>query len=165
MPYATGQEVSAEELTKLVAGPKKDADSDSHDYTGFKAIRAKLTAATIGKFIFAIQNPEAVECVIYDVVLHVTTGATDTTCAVDVDIGGSSTGTGDSIMDGMTEMDAAGVYDRHTQAGSNGGNAVKWDENGGSNDWVTGKVATADATALVGEVVVLYMPTGGPIVT
>ncbi len=50
------------------------------------------------------------------------------------------------------------MADRHDAAGSNGGAPVKWQQRGGTNDYVTGKILVADASNLVGKVFVYYTP-------
>ncbi len=65
--------------------------------------------------------------------------------------------TGDSIIDGLN-LTATGVADRHDDAGTNGGEALKWDKNGGANDYVTGKILAQNAASLVGTVIIEYVP-------
>jgi hypothetical protein len=50
------------------------------------------------------------------------------------------------------------VADRHDDAGTNGGEALKWDKNGGANDYVTGKILAQNASSLVGTVIIEYVP-------
>jgi len=76
---------------------------------------------------------------------------------VDVDVVADATSTGDTIIDGL-DLNATGVADRHDNAGSNGGEPKKWDKNGGSNDYVTGKILAQIAVSLAGKVIIEYVP-------
>jgi hypothetical protein len=69
----------------------------------------------------------------------------------------NATSTGDSIIDGL-DLNATGVADRHDDAGSNGGEALKWEKNGGTNDYITGKILVQNAASLAGTVIIEYVP-------
>ena len=74
-----------------------------------------------------------------------------------MDVASSATGTGDDIIDGL-DLNATGTSDRHKDPGSNGGAPVKWEKNGGTNDYVTGKILAQNAASLVGKVIIEYVP-------
>ena len=126
-------------------------------YVAERYIVAPLSSGNANDFAFAIQNPEGVDCVITNVLVVITTpGGTDT-AVLDVDVATSETGTGDDIINGL-DLNATGASDRHSAAGANGGAPVRWDKRGGTNSWLTGKILTANAANLAGQVVVAFVP-------
>ncbi len=106
---------------------------------------------------FAVQNPEGVDCVVTNVIVDIATAGGTASSVLDVDVVADATSTGDTIIDGL-DLNAAGVADRHDNAGSNGGEPKKWDKNGGSNDYVTGKILAQNAASLAGKVIIEYVP-------
>ena len=74
-----------------------------------------------------------------------------------MDVAADATSTGDSIIDGL-DLNATGVADRHDDAGTNGGEPLKWDKNGGTNDYITGKILAQNAASLAGTVIIEYVP-------
>ena len=105
----------------------------------------------------ALALPEAVDCIITNVIVDITTAGGTGSSVLDVDVESSATGTGDDIIDGL-DLNAAAVSDRHNAAGSNGGAPVKWHKKGGTNDYVTGKILAQNAASLVGKVIIEYVP-------
>ena len=106
---------------------------------------------------FAVQNPEGVDCVVTNVVVDITTAGGTASSLLDVDVAADATSTGDDIIDGL-DLNATGTSDRHKNAGTNGGAPVKWDKNGGTNDYVTGKILAQNAASLAGKVIIEYVP-------
>lgn len=132
-------------------------DQSGIAYVAKRYIVEDLAAGAANAFAFAVQNPEGVDCIVTNVIVDITTAGGTASSVLDVDVGSSATATGDSIIDGL-DLNATGVADRHDDAGSNGGEPLKWDKNGGTNDYVTGKILVQDASSLAGQVIIEYVP-------
>ena len=132
-------------------------DQSGVSYVSKRYVVEDLASGNANAFAFAVQNPEGVDCVVTNVVVDITTAGGSATSVLDVDVAGSATGTGDDIIDGL-DLNATGTSDRHQNAGTNGGAPVKWDKNGGTNDYVTGKILAQNAASLVGKVIIEYVP-------
>ena len=126
-------------------------------YVAKRYIVEALTAGNANAFAFAVQNPEGVDCVVTNVVVGLTTAGGTASSVLDVDVAANATSTGDSTIDGL-DINQHGAFDRHKNAGSNGGAPLKWDKNGGTNDYVTGKILAQNAASLVGTVIIEYVP-------
>ena len=126
-------------------------------YVAKRYILEALSAGNADAFAFAVQNPEGVDCVVTNVIVDITTAGGTASSVLDVDVAADATSTGDSIIDGL-DLNTTGVADRHDDAGTNGGEALKWDKNGGTNDYVTGKILVQNAASLVGTVIIEYVP-------
>lgn len=132
------------------------------DYVAKRYLVVALASGNTNAFAFAIECPEAVDCVITNAILDITLAGGSATSVLDVDVVASSTDTGDSILDGL-DLDTTGTFDRHKDPGGSGGLPVKWDRNttfGGTNSFVTGKILVANASNLVGKVIIEYVPLG-----
>ena len=116
-----------------------------------------LAPGNANAFAFAVQNPEGVDCVVTNVIVDITTAGGTASSVLDIDVVADAPSTGDTIIDGL-DLNATGVADRHDNAGSNGGEPKKWDKNGGSNDYVTGKILAQNAASLAGKVIIEYVP-------
>lgn len=117
-----------------------------------------LAGGAANAYALAWQNPHASKILVDYVVIDVTTAGGTATAVLDVDVVGSATSTDDDILDGI-DLDAVAVYDSRnaTDAGTNGlQKAIKCDENGGTNDYVTGKILVANASSLVGKYYIHY---------
>jgi hypothetical protein len=53
-------------------------------------------------------------------------------------------------------LNATGIFDNITDKGENGKSLQVVDENGGTNDYITGKILVQDAAALAGKYYILY---------
>ena len=127
------------------------------DYVMKRYIVEALASGNSNAFAFAVQNPEAVDCIVTNVIVDITTAGGTASSVLDVDAVADATSTGDKIIDGL-DLNATGVADRHDDAGSSGGEPKKWDKNGGTNDYVTGKILVQNAASLVGTVIIEYVP-------
>ena len=126
-----------------------------------KWLKVSLSGGSANAFAAAVQNPETVDVIIVRCILDITTAGGTATSVLDVDVVGSATATGDDIFDGV-DANATGISDslNATDNGTNGeGKSWKWDKSGGTNDYVTAKILTADATSLAGSLYVQYVPT------
>ncbi len=132
-------------------------DQSGIAYVMKRYIVEDLASGRANAFAFAVQNPEGVDCVVTNVIVDITTVGGTASSVLDVDVVADATSTGDTIIDGL-DLNATGVADRHDNAGSNGGEPKKWDKNGGSNDYVTGKILAQNAASLAGKVIIEYVP-------
>ena len=141
------------EVAREVAGPAVPGVRYVHK----KHIVLDLSPGNANAFAFAVQNPEDAECVVTDVIVHIATVGGTARSVLNVDVVNGATATGDDIIDGLS-LNATGTFDRTKNGGTNGGQAVKWDRRGETNDYVTGKIATQSAASLAGTVVIEYVP-------
>ncbi|MCH7714347.1 MAG: hypothetical protein IIC99_12075 [Chloroflexi bacterium] len=132
-------------------------DQSGVAYVAKRYLVEDLASGNTNSFAFAVQNPEGVDCVVTNVIVDITTAGGTGSSLLDVDVVGNATATGDDIIDGL-DLNATGTSDRHKNAGSNGGAPVKWDKNGGANDYITGKILAQNAASLVGKVIIEYVP-------
>ena len=132
-------------------------DQSGIAYVMNRYIVEDLAPGNANAFAFAVQNPEGVDCVVTNVIVDITTAGGTASSVLDIDVVADATSTGDTIIDGL-DLNATGVADRHDNAGSNGGEPKKWDKNGGSNDYVTGKILAQNAASLAGKVIIEYVP-------
>lgn len=132
-------------------------DQSGIAYVMNRYIVQDLASGNANAFAFAVQNPEGVDCVVTNVIVDITTAGGTASSVLDIDVVADATSTGDTIIDGL-DLNATGVADRHGNAGSNGGEPKKWDKNGGSNDYVTGKILAQNAASLAGKVIIEYAP-------
>jgi hypothetical protein len=132
-------------------------DQSGVAYVAKRYIVEAMASGNANAFAFAVQNPEGVDCIVTNVIVDITTAGGTGSSVLNIDVAADSTSTGDSIIDGL-DLNATGVADRHDDAGSNGGEALKWDKNGGTNDYITGKILVQNAASLVGTVIIEYVP-------
>ena len=147
-------------------GPVVDADiADNMDLIdaayqgGVKVVKGALTAGAADAFAFTWQNPETTAVLVQKVIIDVTTVGGTATSVLDVGVAASATGTADTILDGV-DLNAAAIT-VNTDAASSGTNADekvhKVDENGGTNDWITGKILVEKCDDLVGKYYIEYV--------
>ena len=132
-------------------------DQSGVAYVAKRYLVEDLASGNANAFAFAVQNPEGVDCVVTNVIVDITTAGGTASSVLDVDVAADATSTGDDIIDGL-DLNATGTSDRHANAGSNGGAPVKWDKNGGTNDYITGKILVQNAASLAGKVIIEYVP-------
>ena len=126
-----------------------------------KWLQVSLSGGSANAFAVAVQNPESVDVIIVRCILDITTAGGTATSVLDVDVVADATSTGDDVFDGV-DANATGISDslNSTDNGTNGeGKSWKWDKKGGTNDYVTAKILTANATNLAGNLYVQYVPT------
>lgn len=128
--------------------------------TAFQAVvkvaKGTLTAGLVNTFAFAWQNPEATEILVQRVIIDITTAGGTTTAILDVGVVADATSTAAGIINDL-DLDTAAVTDHLLVAGAGAGGVHKVDEMGGTNDYVTGKILTEAASALVGKYYIEYM--------
>ena len=143
------------EVAREVAGPAVPGARYVHK----KHIVLDLSPGNANAFAFAVQNPEDAECIVTDVIVHIAAAGGTARSVLNVDVVNGPTATGDDIIDGLS-LNVTGTFDRTKNGGTNGGQAVKWDRRGGTNDYVTGKIATQSAASLAGKAIIEYVPLG-----
>lgn len=117
-----------------------------------------LASGLADAYAFTWQNPETVEILIYSVTVDITTAGGTGSSVLNVDVVANATSTGDTILDGV-DLNSTGisVSTNVSDSGTSGDEKVhKADENGGTNDYVTGKILVANASALVGKYYIQY---------
>ena len=131
---------------------------DTEINANVKVAKGSLTADVSGNMAFTWQNPESVEILIHTVIIDVTTAGGTGSSVLDVDVVANATSTADTILDGVDLNSAAvSISNNVSDSGTSGDEKVhKADENGGTNDYVTGKILVADASALVGKYYIHY---------
>jgi hypothetical protein len=120
--------------------------------------KVALAAGAANAFAFAWQNPEATKILVTRVLVDRTTAGGTAGSVLDIGVVASATDTANTIIDGL-DLNATGIGDslNATDAGTSGtAKAVKVDEKGGTNDYITGKILTQKAENLVGNVYIYY---------
>lgn len=125
--------------------------------TAMKVAKVALEGGAANAIAFAWQNPEAVP-VFASVVLDITTAGGTATAVMDVGAVNAATDTDDTLLDGV-DINAVAVYDSRACAnGTTAFGVVKMTANGGSKDYITGKILTEAAASLVGNAYIFYTP-------
>jgi len=114
-----------------------------------------LVAGLVNTYAFTWQNPESTEILVERVIVDITTAGGTATAILDVGVVANATSTAAGIINDL-DLDAIGVCDHLLVAGAGAGGVHKVDENGGTNDWITGKIITEAASALVGKYYIQY---------
>lgn len=121
-----------------------------------KVARVSLTGGNANAIAFAWQNPEAVAVMVQRVLLYIVTQGATASSVMDIGIVADATSTADTLLDGVA-LTAAGLFDNVTNKGTNGKSVGLVDANGGTNDFITGKILVANAAELVGNVYIEYV--------
>jgi hypothetical protein len=128
-------------------------------YPGFagdiKVAKVALTAGNANAFAFAWQNPESSKIIVHRVIIDRTTAGGTGSSVLDVGPVADATSTADTLIDGL-DLNATGVADNIEDQGTNGTSRAKLDENGGTNDFVTGKILAQNAASLAGSAYIHY---------
>lgn len=129
-------------------------------YPGFgndmKMAKVALTAGNANAFAFAWQNPESTQIIIHKVIVNRTTAGGSATSVLDIGPVENATSTANTIIDGL-DLNTTGIADNIADKGTSGTTrSVLLDENGGTTDYITGKILVANAASLVGYVYIYY---------
>ena len=144
------------EVVEKMAGPA----ASGVVYTPSFWIKDSLASGAANAFAIALQNPFGIDLIIIRAVLDITTAGGTASSVGDLDVVDGATDTGDDILDGV-DLNAAAVLDslNATDNGTNGeGKSWKWDKNGGTNDHVTLKILTQNASSLAGNLYLECIP-------
>jgi len=125
------------------------------DAAGLKVAKVAVAGGLQNAIAFAWQNPESSAIIVTKCILRITTQGATSNALMDIGPCASATGTGDTLLDGVA-VTATGTFDNLTDKGTHGLLQVVVDENGGTNDFITGKIIDAAAAALVGKVYIFY---------
>lgn len=125
------------------------------DAAGLKIAKGSLTPGDAGDFAFTWQNPEASKIIVTRVLINITTAGGTDSSVLDVGVVENATSTANNLIDGLN-LNATGIFDNITDKGENGKSLQVVDENGGTNDYITGKILVQDAAALAGKYYILY---------
>lgn len=121
-----------------------------------RTLSGTLSSGAQNAFAFTAQNPENVAVAIVRVLVDVTTAGGTAGALIDVGSAANSSTGSDNLIDGA-DINTQALYDNIDDQGSNGASKQRLDENGGSTDWVTGQIVTADANSLAGNYVLEYV--------
>lgn len=117
--------------------------------------KVALTAGNANAFAFAWQNPLASKIIVDRVLIDITTAGGTASSVLDVGPAGDATSTADTLIDGL-DLNAAALSDNISNGGTNGKARAKLDENGGTNDYITGKILAQNAASLAGYAYIHY---------
>lgn len=117
--------------------------------------KVALGEATGAGGMLAWQNPEEVAIIVIRLVLDITTEATGAAIA-NFGPAANATTSSDTLIDGVDIGTAAGVFDNIEDQGTNGKSTARMDENGGTNDYLTGS-GESDPADLVGTAHIYYI--------
>jgi len=132
---------------------------DAAYQAGVKVVKSSLASGDADDYAFTWQNPESSEILVRQVIIDVVTAGGTANSVLDVDVVADATSTADTIFDGIN-LNAVGISSSTNVAdtGTNGDEEVKKvDANGGTNDWITGKILVANAASLVGKYYIEYI--------
>lgn len=131
----------------MILGGPKAAAQGAPSYRGMFYIKVPLAALDTAGGILGVVNPLAVDLLVSEVIIDVTTKSTG---ACTADIGQTPTSITTSSNNLLTALDvgtAAGTFDNITEKGASGKSRVKWT----SGTWITASKASGAAAGLVGN--------------
>lgn len=148
----TDSSIIAGELAKIDAELDTLAASDA---AGLKVAKGTLKAGNADDFAFAWENPEASKIIVTRVLINITTAGGTGSSVLNVGVVANATSTANTLIDGLG-LNATGIFDNITDKGNSGKSRQVVDENGGANDYITGKILAQNAAALVGKYYIFY---------
>lgn len=122
-----------------------------------KVAKVALKGGNVNTFAFAWQNPESVAIIVQRVVVDVTTKSATAGALLDVGPAATATTASDKLIDGLDIATETITADNITNNGEHGLSLCKLDANGGTTDYITGKILIANAAALAGNVYIEYI--------
>lgn len=125
------------------------------DLTQVKTVKVALASGDADDYAFAWQNPETSKIGVTRIIVDVTTAGGTANSVLDVGTAADGTTTSDNLIDGL-DINSTGVSDNHESGGTNGKTFQDLDENGGTTDYITGQILTANAGDLEGNVYITY---------
>ena len=120
-----------------------------------KVVKVALTAGNADAYAFAWQNPESTAIMVHRVLLDITTESATGGSVINIGSGATATTESDNLIDGGA-LTAAALLDNIDDQGTNGKSRQKLAAKGGATDHITGRIKTANAAALVGNVYIYY---------
>jgi len=123
-----------------------------------KVATGSLAGGSANAFAFAWQNPESVQILVLAVQLKVT-AAGGASSIIDVGTAGDGTTHSDNLIDGGALDGTPTFYLNNINDGGTNGKAMQlMDAKGGTTDYITGQILTADAPNLAGTYTIVYIP-------
>jgi hypothetical protein len=127
---------------------------------GPKVVKVRATGAAQNAQSFAWQNPETTKIIVSRVILHVFDNETvGVGTLMDIGVAANGTTSSDTLIDGVA-LTAVDIFDNITDKGTHGKTVAVVDENGGTNDFITGTVNTATGASFTGCVYIYYTKVG-----
>ena len=123
--------------------------------TYMKVTSGNLIADVSGNMAFYWQNPEDAKILVHRTIIDITTAGGAAGSLLDVGTVDASGNTSDNLIDGL-DLNNADASDNISDGGTNGRSIQKLDENGGTTDWITGKILVEDANSLAGKYYIFY---------
>ncbi len=108
-----------------------------------------LTSGVTNTFMFAWQNPHNSAAIVKRVIVQITTAGGTGGSLGNIGTAANATTEGDNLLDGI-DLNSTGLYDNIDDQGTNGAAKRIIDANGGTTDYVTGRITVANASSLVG---------------
>lgn len=150
---------SATIANSAISDPCYSYEAVPQGYPGFggdlKMAKVALASGNANAFAFAWQNPENTKILIHRVMVNRTAAGGTAGGLLDVGIVANATSTADTLIDGL-DLNATGLADNISDVGTNGKSRGIVDENGGTNDYITGKILAQNAASLAGYVYIYY---------
>lgn len=142
-----------------ISDPCYSYEDNPQGYPGFgldmKMAKVALAPGNANAFAFAWQNPENSKILIHRVMVNRTVAGGTASSVLDIGIVANATSTADTLIDGL-DLNTTGIADNISDVGSNGKARGIVDENGGTNDYITGKILAQNAASLAGYVYIYY---------
>ena len=127
----------------------------TYNAAGSKIAKGTLSPGNANAICMAWQNPESSKIIIHRVIVRITAGGGTAGATADFGIVENATITADTLINGL-DITAAILADNVTNKGSKGLTMGVVDENGGTNDYITGKILGANAASLAGKYYIFY---------
>jgi hypothetical protein len=140
--------------SKVVAAELKKIETELE--SRIKIAKVALTGGAVNSFAFVWVNQETVPIMVQRVLVDIKTAGATATSVIDIGPAADATSTSDTIIDGLA-LTSTGLFDNITDKGTNGKSRIRLDERGGTTSYITGKILTANAAELVGNVYIEYI--------
>jgi len=144
----------ANERPRWIALQQGTTIVSANNSRALKVAKVALAAANDGANCFNWQNPESTEVLVTRVMVNVTTAGGDAASRMNVGVVAATGATANDIFNDLLP-NTVQINDHLVLAPGIGG-VHKVAENGGANDWITGRIHTANSAALAGEVYIEY---------
>jgi len=123
-----------------------------------KVASGALAGGNANAYAFAWQNPESVQILVVLCYLRVT-AAGEATSVIDVGSAGDATTHSDNLIDAGALDGTPTFYLNNINDGGTNGKAMQiLDAKGGTTDYITGQILTANAPNLAGTYNIIYVP-------
>lgn len=120
-----------------------------------RVAKVALAPGNANAFSFAWQNPEASAIIVHRVIVDRTTAGGTASSVLDIGTAANATTASDNLIDGL-DANATGVADNIDDQGTNGKSRQRLDANGGTTDFITGRILVQNAASLAGNAYIYY---------